>query len=107
MRKYVEALNRQVYQLTSEYERNNTPIPSDLLKAIKRIEWIALSVLEAEPEHNPFPTWDEGLSEKIRNKKFDADQSLYDKLVSENESSLLKISPRSLVRYVPLLETPD
>ncbi|WP_417453322.1 hypothetical protein [Kiloniella sp.] len=107
MRKYVEALSKQVYQLASEYERNNTPIPSDLRKAIKRIEWIASSVLEAEPEHNPFPTWDEGLSEKIRNKKLDADKNLYDKLVSENENSLLKISPCSLQRYVPLLETPD
>ncbi|KKJ77598.1 hypothetical protein WH95_07975 [Kiloniella litopenaei] len=110
MRKKIEFLLIQASQLIALYEKNNRPVPRDTSKAVQRIEWIAASLQKAEV--GSLFSVSDNLSNKrqkegIRNKKHDADKALYDSLIRENESTLETISPSSLARYVPLLETPE
>ncbi|WP_085904792.1 hypothetical protein [Kiloniella majae] len=108
MRKYAEILCKQAQELIAIREQNNEPMSDDDLKAIKRIKWIMSSLVEKETEGTVLYKGDvDQIKEDIRNQKLDADEKLYRQLLGENKRCLERISPDSLVRYVPLLEIPE
>ncbi len=108
MRKYVEILNKQAQELKCANAQNGTIMSNDELKAIHRIEWIVSSLAEKEIESTVTSICHAAqMKEEIRNGKFDADEKLYHHLLSDNQKWLARISPHSLVRYVPLLEVPE